>query len=411
MVFRVILPILLFSLQFMLYVKTAKWLKTTYPRVKWALYLTRFLFVVFNGAALYVFLQPVRTAELPQWFMYTGVYPFTLWHGATFLIGLFVVVTWLIKLPFKITLWISKVFSAPRQKIEQIQAKPAYQRFDASRRTFLRRSMYGLTAVSFGGNAYGMLIGKSSYDITEATFAIPHLPPGLSGFTIGLISDIHSSIFMSKTEMDEYVRLVNSLQTDMIVVPGDFVNSAVEQVYPFAESFSNLRAPLGVYGVMGNHDFYNHNPDLVAKEVNDCGVTLLRNDKRIIEKNGDQFYLIGVDDVGRETTAMVKFETAIGHAPLEIPRILLCHRPYYLRQAADRNIDLVLSGHTHGGQIVLGRIGDTVIAPASIASTYICGKYSLGNTHMYVSRGIGTVALPIRINCPAEITRITLVSS
>jgi len=187
------------------------------------------------------------------------------------------------------------------------------------------------------------------------------------------------------------------------------VNSQVSEVYPFAESFSNLRASHGVYGVMGNHDFYNHDPELVAREVDECGITLLRDDKTIVEKDGGQFYLIGVDDVGRANNAMVRMDEAIGYAPLKIPRILLCHRPYYLPQAAARKIDLVLSGHTHGGQVVLGRFGDVVLAPASLASHYIAGKYSFGTTNMYVSRGVGTVGLPIRLNCPPEITKITLV--
>jgi uncharacterized protein len=98
----------------------------------------------------------------------------------------------------------------------------------------------------------------------------------------------------------------------------------------------------------------------------------------------------------------------MGHTPLAIPRILLCHRPYYLKTASEKNIDLVLSGHTHGGQVVFGRFGDVVIAPSRLASRYVAGKYRMGNTHMYVSRGIGTVGLPIRINCPPEITMITL---
>jgi hypothetical protein len=104
-------------------------------------------------------------------------------------------------------------------------------------------------------------------------------------------------------------------------------------------------------------------------------------------------------------------DTAVGYAPLDIPRVLLCHRPYFLQQAARRKIDLVLSGHTHGGQLVFGRWGETVIAPASLASRYVWGKYRIGNTHMYVSRGIGTVGIPIRINCPPEVTKITLVRS
>jgi len=411
MFFRVFLPLLVLSIQFLLYLRTARWLKSTYPTARWALTSARILFIVFNAAAVYVIIVRPSVLALPDWLIYAGAYPYIIWHGSTFFIGLVILVTWLLKMPFKSMFWLSTRFTGPKRKISQLRATPAYQGFDASRRVFLRRGMYGLTAVSFGGSIYGVFAEKSSYEITEAEFALPNLDPGLSGFTIALVSDIHSSLFMTKKEMDEYVRVINSLRADLIVVDGDFVNSAVEEVYPFVESFSNLRAPFGAFGVMGNHDYYNRDPELVAKEVNDCGIKLLRNDKIVIERNGGQFYLLGVDDVGRATTAQIKLEAAIGYAPLAIPKILLCHRPYYLRQAADRNIDLVLSGHTHGGQVVLGHVGDLAIAPASLVSQYVWGKYRFDNTHMYVSRGIGTVGLPIRINCPPEITKITLVPS
>ena len=115
-VFRVILPILLISMQYMLYKRAAKWLKTTYPDAKWGLYITRVLFVVFNAAALYLFIERPRTAELPEWFMYTGVYPFAIWHGGTFFVALFVLFSSLIKLPFKLTVWTSKRFTAPKRK-------------------------------------------------------------------------------------------------------------------------------------------------------------------------------------------------------------------------------------------------------------------------------------------------------
>ena len=268
--------------------------------------------------------------------------------------------------------------------------------------------MYVLTAVSFAGTAYGLIHEKTSQDLTSATFEIPNLHEALDGFTIGLISDIHSSIFMTKREMDAYVQLLNSLHTDLIVIPGDFVNSLTEEVYPFAEAFSNLKAPHGIFGVMGNHDFFAPRPDIVAREVDGCGVRMLRNDRAIIERNGGTFLLIGIDDTGRAMSAAEKMDTALGSFSHDIPRVLLCHRPYYLQQAADRNIDLVLSGHTHGGQIVLGQIGDIRIAPASLASKYVWGRYKIANTHMYISRGIGTVGLPIRINCPPEITSIVL---
>jgi predicted MPP superfamily phosphohydrolase len=88
--------------------------------------------------------------------------------------------------------------------------------------------------------------------------------------------------------------------------------------------------------------------------------------------------------------------------------ILLCHRPYYFPQAAERSIDLVLSGHTHGGQVVFGQVGDAILTPAALASRYVWGEYRIGKASMYVSRGIGTVGVPIRINCPPEITLLTL---
>jgi predicted MPP superfamily phosphohydrolase len=194
----------------------------------------------------------------------------------------------------------------------------------------------------------------------------------------------------------------------MIAVPGDFVNANVREIAPFGEAFSALRAPSGVFGVLGNHDFYTGSPDIVAREVTSCGIRVLRNESIEIRKNGARISVLGVDDIGRYATAPMLMDKTIASAPPGVVRILLCHRPYFIQEAAERNIGLILSGHTHGGQIVFARIGNAVIAPARIASPYIWGKYRLNDTHMYVSRGVGTVALPIRINCPPEITLITL---
>jgi predicted MPP superfamily phosphohydrolase len=268
--------------------------------------------------------------------------------------------------------------------------------------------MEGLTAVSFGAATYGVFAGRSGYEFTETSIPVRDLPPPLDGFTIGLVSDVHSSSFMTKKQMDGYCAALMSLGTDLIVVPGDFVNSQTEEVYPFAESFSALHAPCGVYGVMGNHDFFAPDPDRVAREVDACGVRLLRNDSVIIGRNGARFALMGIDDVGRSDRAMSHMRSAARGVPDALPRVLLCHRPYFLEEAAAMGMDLVLSGHTHGGQIVLGHIGPVVLTPAAIASPYIWGKYSMGHTQMYVSRGIGTVGLPMRLNCPPELTRITL---
>lgn len=408
LIFRIVGPLVIFGLQYLLYRKTVRWIRETRRKPRRPLAAVASLFILFNVAALYVMIERPPLLDIPHWILYSSVYPYFLWHGATFFIGLVVLLSSLVKLPFTTVFSLARKIPATRVKVEQLQEKPGYQRFDATRRKFLRNGMYGLTTISFAGSAYGMLVERDKPEVTEACFFLPTLDPGLEGFTIGLVSDIHSSVYMPKERMDKYAKLLNSLGTDLIVVVGDFVNSSVDEVYPFAEAFSNLHAPLGVYGVMGNHDYYNANPERVARVVNDCGISLLMDTRKVIEKNDAAFYLLGVDDTGRSNDAENRIRTAIGPAPRSIPRILLCHRPYFLGQAASLGIDLVLSGHTHGGQVVLGRFGETVLAPASLASKYVWGKYREGNTEMYVSRGIGTVGVPVRINCPPEVTRIVL---
>lgn len=408
--FRILVPLLLLLMQYMLLKRVHRWLKEQHPSVRWARILTAGLFGLFNISFIIVAITRPRLGNFSQAFICFAAYPFFIWFGATFFIGLLIVIGSVFKIPWKTGLWLSRRFPPIRRRVDEITRAGEFQSFDTSRRVFLRRGLYGLTAVSFAGSSYGVLYGRSNYEVTRTEFIIPDLPPELHDFTIGLMSDIHSSAFMTKDEMDRYVAVMNAQETDLIAVTGDFVNSLVEEVYPFAESFSALRAPHGVYGVLGNHDFFTRNVELVAREIDDCGVKLLRNDKITVERNGGKMTLLGVDDVGRGQLAAEKISLALGRQATSGPRILLCHRPYFLEQAAEHQIDLVLSGHTHGGQVSLGRFSNVVLAPASFASKYVWGKYRTKDTHMYVSRGIGTVGLPIRINCPPEITVITLLS-
>ena len=407
MLFRVVIPLVVLGIQLILFRKTERWFALKAPRARGLRLFVRGLFLVMNLGFLYAFLERPTHQSVVPWWIEIGMYPFYFWHSACFFIGLVLLISNILRSPIKIGVWVAGKINPIRDRIQRLRTTSEFQTFDATRRTFMRRGMYGLTAVSFGGTAYGMFVEKNECEITSAEFPIANLPEAFNGFTMALVSDIHSSIFMSREEMEKYAQLVNDMNADLIVVPGDFVTSDYHEVYPFVEAFHILRAPYGVYGVLGNHDFYA-GPDKVATEVDAAGIKMLRNDKVVIEKDGGKFCLVGVDDVGFSNRAPIKLNEAIGQMPQGMPQILLCHRPYYLDEAADRNIDLVLSGHTHGGQIVLGRFGDVVIAPSSLVSKYVWGKYKTRNTHMYVSRGIGTVGLPVRINCPPEITKITL---
>lgn len=406
--FRLTVLLVVSGLQFLVYTRARRWVRARFPGSARGERLLVALFCLFGaGLVLALFLGPVPPS-IPGWILHVVSRPFYIWEGGTIFVGLAILAGLLVAFPVRLLLSALRRLPPTAGAMKRIAVHPAVVRFDASRRAFLFRGMEGLTAVSLAGAAYGVYSGRFGYELTEAAIPVAGLPPALDGFTVGLVSDIHSSSFMTRKQMDGYCSALQSLGTDLIVIPGDFVNSQTEEVYPFAESFSALHAPCGVYGVMGNHDFYAPDPERVAREVDACGVKLLRNDNVIIARNGARLALIGIDDVGRPERAVSHMRSAVHGLPEEIPRLLLCHRPYFLGEASRMGMDLVLSGHTHGGQIVLGHIGPVVLTPAALASPYVWGTYSRGRTRMYVSRGLGTVGLPMRVNCPPEITRITL---
>jgi uncharacterized protein len=274
-----------------------------------------------------------------------------------------------------------------------------------TRREFMRLSGLGLVSVAFLGAARPDDDGI--YELVEQTIKIKNLPPEFDGFSIGMVSDIHSGKFMSKEDMADYVTAVNALKTDAIMLPGDFVTSKIEEVYPFADAFSLLKAPHGVYACLGNHDYYA-GADPVSKEVVDCGITLLRDRSVSIKKGSAEITVAGVEDVGWNQEPRKNLDRALQQRSDGSPVILLCHKPYYLDLAAEHHIDLMLSGHTHGGQFVLSRIGGFVVAPATLFSKYVAGLYRKDGSQLYVTRGIGTVGVPFRFNCPPEITKIVL---
>lgn len=275
-----------------------------------------------------------------------------------------------------------------------------------SRRDFLRTGAIGLSAFAFVGSSY-TISSNDDYDLIERVITIPRLPEAFRGFSIGLLSDVHSSVFMGKDDMNVYVKAMNALKPDIIFVTGDFVNSKTKEVYPFAESFSQLRAPHGVYGVLGNHDYFA-DVDVVAKEVDACGVKLLRNDAVKISIGSSFINLVGVDDIGRGARASEYIQRALSPVTNGEPKILLCHKPYFMEEFSKNSFDLVLSGHTHGGQVVFAKLNDTYITPASLWSKYVWGLYRMNGTQLYVNRGLGSVGIPFRMNCPPEVTKLTL---
>ena len=403
---RIVVASLLFAVQWYLYKRTRVFFDGGVKKFPRTPAIVASVFLLFNFPLFLLVFIRISTTAFPIPFLYCGVYPFFVWHAATFFIFLMLSVLRILKLPLDVLLLTSKAISPLNKRIVAMKSTSSFTRFDDSRRAFLKTGALVMSGYSFIGATKG-IVDRDDFDVVERTVLVRGLPDEFKGFTIGLMSDIHSSVFMTKPEMDTYVNALNALKTDVIFVPGDFVNSQTEEVYPFAEAFSALRAPSGVYGCLGNHDYFA-NVDVVAKEVDACGVKLLRNDAVKIWKGSSYINVLGVDDIPMSGTPETFLGRALTSAQNDQPKILLCHKPYFLETFAAHNIDLTLSGHTHGGQIVFAKIGNTIVSLASLFSKYVWGLYQFNDAQMYVTRGIGTVGVPFRINCPPEITKITL---
>jgi predicted MPP superfamily phosphohydrolase len=278
--------------------------------------------------------------------------------------------------------------------------------FDLSRRSFLRLALMAAAAMPFAVSAYGAVAARRRQVVERVTVPVTGLPAQLDGLTIVQMSDIHSGVFMTESQMREYVEMVNELKPDLVALTGDFVSNSRDQVEPFLRAISHLKPRLGVFGCLGNHDMYTRAEQQLTSGFNALGFKLLRNQNVLIEEAGATLNVIGLDffpdGVGRGRAAR-----ALSKLSLEGTTILLLHAPYDFEQAAALGIDLMLSGHTHGGQIAL-TFGDFVFTPARLTTMFIAGLFRIGDSHLYVNRGLGTTGPPIRINAPPEITHLTL---
>jgi predicted MPP superfamily phosphohydrolase len=416
--FLTILTILL-GLQALNYYSFVRYLKTTKfykPAYKWYALIP---FILFNGTFIFIMVVFGRRFVPPDWFVITGLMPFYVWQAATFFIGLWLLAGKLIKLPFLISTWLLKLIKPVREWIEKLKTRRAVRVVDESRRKFLRTATFAVSSYAFAGAAYG-IIRHDNFKIDEKQIKITNLPQELKGFTLTLISDIHAGQFMQEHEMKEYADIINGIGSDIIFIPGDFINFQIEDTRSVAKAFRDLKAKYGVYGSLGNHDFFV-NPDYVADVMNnESPVKVLRNKYEKITVNGKDLYILGVDDtrdagIRMNEVILNYIDDTIKQADdsntnySSSPKILLCHKPYAFDEIARRDLDLVLAGHTHGGQVVPVKFGDFNLSFAAFVSKYISGYYNIGNVNMYISRGLGTVGLPIRLNCPPEITKITLV--
>jgi hypothetical protein len=276
-----------------------------------------------------------------------------------------------------------------------------------TRRHFLYAAVAAGT-VAISGDS--ILLEPNRPRIVRRDFSLSRWPERLNGFTIALLSDFHFDPYFSVHPLHTAVPLVNGLHPDLIVLTGDFVSAPLFgddakgalAAEPCAKVLRQMTAPHGLWAVMGNHDF-NTDQAHVIHALQAEGIRVLENESTAIERDGARFWLAGVNDVLSRTADLSE---TLRKVPTGEAVVLLAHEPDFADEASKFPIDLQLSGHSHGGQVRIPLLPPLYL-PA-MAKKYVLGAYQVGPLPLYTNAGIGTVGVPVRLNCPPEITLITL---
>ncbi len=265
-----------------------------------------------------------------------------------------------------------------------------------TRRAALKGVLATTVGAMTGAGIYGVAFERHRIGITSASLPVSGLPPALDGLRIGLVTDIHHSRMVPAEDVTAAVRLVMGAKPDLIVLGGDYVTWGERGfVAPVAELLAPLSAPNGVFAILGNHDDDRNMPAALAAK----GFTVLRDQRTQIVVRGEGLEIAGIRFWTRRAQDIARvLRLAKGTT------LLLAHDPRRLSEAAALDVSAVLSGHTHGGQVVLPGVG----ALASRRFPVLEGVARRDNTGIFVSRGVGTVYVPIRINCPPEVAIVTL---
>jgi predicted MPP superfamily phosphohydrolase len=251
--------------------------------------------------------------------------------------------------------------------------------------------------------AYSRLIEPYNYLVSETDILVRDLPAAFEGFRITHLTDIHHSRILGLNEVRRVVSLAQQTRPDMFVLTGDYSTSYRRYIEPCAEALAELNAPEGVWAVLGNHDHYT-DPELTTRALQRQHIAVLNNAHTTLQRGSDAIQLSGIDDW---TWNAVDWGRAFSGLKAGTPTILLSHQPTVLDFEQTQNVSLILSGHTHGGQLNFPLLG----APARFATPdlkYARGLFRRGDTQLYVSTGTGVIGLPLRFGVRPEIAVLRL---
>jgi predicted MPP superfamily phosphohydrolase len=267
---------------------------------------------------------------------------------------------------------------------------------EISRRGVLKGMGALALGIGAGSVAHGYVWERHALRLVQVDLPVSGLARALDGFRVGFISDLHHSAQVSRDDVLAAVGMIQAQSPDLIVLGGDYVSFADRQfVAPVAEMLGTLRAPHGVFAILGNHDDDRYMPAALEDE----GIVVLKDARTTLAIRGARLELAGLRFWSRRMEDVVELLTGS-----EGPVLLLAHDPRRIVEAATLDVPAVLSGHTHGGQIVVPGLGAIAARKFPTAK----GRLTREGTELYVTAGVGTVVLPIRVNCPPEVAVVTL---
>jgi uncharacterized protein len=420
LLFLPILTAIVAALNFYLYRKATRLLESRAPRWRW---IAPVWFGVINSPMVLIFaiyLTGHTLNQVPLGLLKLLVYPFYAWIAT-------LVACLLVGAPAELLL---AVWRGSAWVVNRVRGKEKDLGVSMARRGFLTSAAATVPPLLYGISIKGVY---SSHDLDISpvqTVAIPNLPASLDGMMITQVSDLHTGAYIRGAELDRVVEAVNGLRGDLIAITGDFMDNSTTLLDVARRSLARLRAPLGVFGILGNHDYYADRatpayPGCLAimGAMKEAGIHMLRNSYTEIRGNSasERLVLGGLDWTGLRSrnpnfydspqTRRALTATFHGSEP-GIPRILLAHHPHVFFDSPSFDVALTLAGHTHGGgQVVVAELHGQPITVGTPVFRFVSGAYREGPHTLYVNRGIGYVGLPIRLNCPPEVSRFKLVRS
>ncbi len=274
-----------------------------------------------------------------------------------------------------------------------------------NRRNFIKNIgaiAVGSCAIAVGTYEYGKHVEAKSLVTEHVLIPLKNLKPALDGLRIVQLSDFHLHPYTQIDFIRQAVSMANALQPDLIVLTGDYVLQGADSIFELAPVLATLNAKYGVFSVLGNHDLWT-NRTVIQTGFKEVGLPILHNKGIALDINKAKIYLAGVDD---GWSGQPDIQAAMSNHPIDAPAILLAHEPDLADTfTLDNRISLQISGHSHGGQVRLPGLGAPLLP--SLGQKYDQGLYRVNDTWLYTNRGIGLI-VPIRVNCPPEITEFIL---